>query len=100
MLPSFAYRAGVRPQRAQYPGQVSSPFEALPSALSSLSECLQTVTEALAAARTQDEVLGVVLQPALEALGAGAAAVLLVTEGDDRGSIRFVDERVSTGDRA
>lgn len=84
MLPSFAYRAGVRPQRAQYPGQVSSPFEALPSSLSSLSECLQTVTEALAAARTQDEVLGVVLQPALEALGAGAAAVLLVTEGDDR----------------
>lgn len=41
-----------------------------------LSERLQTVTETLAAARTEDEVLAVVLTPALEALGATALAAI------------------------
>ncbi|EYB67293.1 hypothetical protein DEIPH_ctg045orf0024 [Deinococcus phoenicis] len=44
----------------------------------SLGDHLQDVTEALAAARTQADVFGIVLRPALEALGALAGAVLLV----------------------
>ncbi|MGY2893210.1 GAF domain-containing protein [Deinococcus sp. UYEF24] len=54
------------------------PPEASPSR--SLAEHLQDVTEALAAARTQAEVLSVVLKPALQALGAVSGAVLLVSE--------------------
>jgi signal transduction histidine kinase len=50
------------------------------SSAPSLSEHLQDVTEALAAARTQAEVLSVVLTPALQALGAVGGAVLLVDE--------------------
>ena len=46
----------------------------------SLNEHLQNVTEALAAARTQVEVLDVVLTPAMQALGALAGGVLLVDE--------------------
>ena len=45
-----------------------------------MNEHLQNVTEALAAARTQAEVLDVVLTPALQALGALAGGVLLVEE--------------------
>ncbi len=56
--------------------------EALRTPPSSLAEHLQDVTETLAAARTQDEVFGIVLRPALQALGAIAGAVLLV---DKRG---------------
>ncbi|CAM4398255.1 GAF domain-containing protein [Deinococcus marmoris] len=58
------------------------PLEASPSP--SLAEHLQDVTEALAAARTQAEVLDVVLAPALQALGAVAGAVLLVDEAAGR----------------
>jgi signal transduction histidine kinase len=53
-----------------------TPLETAPS----LAEHLQDVTEALAAARTQAEVLEVVLRPALQALGAVGGAVLLVDE--------------------
>jgi len=45
---------------------------------SPLSEQLQAVTEALAATRTREDVLGVVLHSALRALDAVAGAVLLV----------------------
>lgn len=50
----------------------------------SLSERLQAVTEALAAARNQQEVFGVVLTPALQALDAVAGAVLLVDQTGTR----------------
>jgi signal transduction histidine kinase len=50
----------------------------------SLSECLQSVTEALAATRTLAEVFGIVLHPALQALGAVAGVVLLVNDRGDR----------------
>ena len=50
----------------------------------SLAERLQQVTEALAAANTPTEVFAVVLQPALEALGAVAGAVLLLNPAGDR----------------
>ncbi|MFC5849346.1 sensor histidine kinase [Deinococcus petrolearius] len=49
-----------------------------------LSERLQAVTEALAAAATPDAVFGVVLKPALQALDAIAGTVLLVTDAGDR----------------
>jgi signal transduction histidine kinase len=52
----------------------------LPDATLSLNEHLQNVTEALAAARTQAEVLDVVLRPALAALSALAGGVLLADE--------------------
>ena len=58
------------------PDASSSPLETPLSR----SEHLQEVTEALAAARTQAEVLGVVLRPALKALGALAGGVLLIDE--------------------
>ncbi|MGY2897169.1 GAF domain-containing protein [Deinococcus sp. UYEF24] len=45
-----------------------------------LNEHLHDVMEALAAARTQTEILDVVLRPALQALGAVGGAVLLVDE--------------------
>lgn len=45
-----------------------------------MTDHLQGVTEALAAARTQASVLDAALRPALRALGAVAAAVLLVDE--------------------
>jgi len=51
-----------------------------PEVTVSMHEYLQDVTEALAAARTRTEVLGVVLTPALQALGALAGGVLLVDE--------------------
>ncbi|WP_158263813.1 GAF domain-containing protein [Deinococcus arcticus] len=57
-----------------------SPSAASPEATSVLSERLQAVTEALAAAQTQSEVFAVVLTPALQALDARAGAVLLVDE--------------------
>ena len=47
-----------------------------------LSVRLQEVTEQLAAARSQAEVFEVVLQPAMQALGAVAATVLLVQDHD------------------
>lgn len=50
----------------------------------SFSECLQSVTEALAATRTLAEVFGIVLHPALQALGAVAGVVLLVNDRGDR----------------
>ncbi|MFB9994937.1 GAF domain-containing protein [Deinococcus oregonensis] len=50
----------------------------------SLSQHLQAVTEALAAAHTQEEVLQIVLTPALQALNAIAGAVLLVNETGER----------------
>ncbi|WP_295816567.1 ATP-binding protein [uncultured Deinococcus sp.] len=59
---------------------MSSPLLPAPS----LSERLQNVTEALAAARTPHEVFDVVLAPALEALDAVAGAVLLVNAVDGR----------------
>lgn len=46
----------------------------------SLSERLQSVTEALAAVRTQQDVFRVVLTPALQAVDAVAGAVLLVDQ--------------------
>nr|WP_246580644.1 GAF domain-containing protein [Deinococcus aestuarii] len=49
-----------------------------------MSERLQDVTEALAAARTPEEVFEVVLEPALDALEAIAGAVLLVGASGDR----------------
>jgi len=57
----------------------------------SLSEHLQDVTEALAVARTQVEVLDVVLRPALEALSALAGGVLLLDENSR--SLRLVAHR-------
>jgi signal transduction histidine kinase len=54
------------------------PLEA--SAALSLAEHLQDVTAAMAAARTQTEIVDVVLRPALQALGAIGGAVLLVDE--------------------
>ena len=66
------------------PDASSGPLEATPS----LNEHLQDVTEALAAARTQAEVLDVVLRPALQALGALAGGVLLVDE--DGHTLRLV----------
>lgn len=54
------------------PSTVSTP------AFLALSEHLQQVTEALAAVHSQDEVLPVVLKPAMAALKAVAGAVLLV----------------------
>ncbi|WP_407572878.1 GAF domain-containing protein [Deinococcus altitudinis] len=62
-------------------------FKLLEAALL-LNEHLQNVTEALAAARTQAEVLDVVLKPALKSLGALAGGVLLVDE--DMHSLRLV----------
>ncbi|MFC4637461.1 GAF domain-containing protein [Deinococcus hohokamensis] len=50
-----------------------------PAASQALSERLQRVTEALAAARRQDEVFAVVMEAALGALEAVAGAVLLVS---------------------
>ncbi len=50
----------------------------------SLTEHLQRVTEALAAATTPAEVFTVVLEPALQALNAIAGAVLLVNEAGDQ----------------
>lgn len=61
----------------------SQPAAVLPPS-PSLSEQLQNVTEALAAARTREEVFGVVLHPALEALKAVAGAVLLVDDSGQR----------------
>ncbi|KEF34125.1 hypothetical protein RDMS_08835, partial [Deinococcus sp. RL] len=55
-----------------------------PSPLPSLAEQLQDVTEALAAARTAQEVYRVVLSPALTALGAIAGAVLLLSASGER----------------
>ncbi|MFB9993907.1 ATP-binding protein [Deinococcus oregonensis] len=56
-----------------------SSHSAAPSAVPlSFSERLQAVTEAFAASRTQEDVFGVILTPALEALNAVAGAVLLV----------------------
>ncbi|WP_407572914.1 GAF domain-containing protein [Deinococcus altitudinis] len=52
----------------------------IPEASLPLHEHLQAVTESLAAARTQAEVLDVVLKPALRALSALAGGVLLVNE--------------------
>ncbi|BDP44899.1 hypothetical protein DAETH_48680 (plasmid) [Deinococcus aetherius] len=63
---------------------MSSQPEAPPTSPLSLSERLQTVTEALATARTQNDVFGVVLTPAREALEAVAGAVLLVDEAGIR----------------
>ncbi len=54
-----------------------------PAAPSSLAEHLQDVTEALAAATSSAQVFGVVLRPALEAVGAVAGAVLLVGPAGD-----------------
>ncbi|THF69736.1 GAF domain-containing protein [Deinococcus sp. Arct2-2] len=48
--------------------------------LSALTVQLQVVTQALAAAQTQSEVLDIVLRPALKALGAIAGAVLLIDQ--------------------
>ena len=62
---------------------MTSPLDAsadVPEASLPLHEHLQAVTEALAAARTQAEVLDVVLKPALQALRALAGGVLLVGE--------------------
>ncbi|THF70255.1 PAS domain S-box protein [Deinococcus sp. Arct2-2] len=47
----------------------------------SLSKRLQDVTELLAAAQTQDDVFDVVLKPALEAVGAISAVILLLSSG-------------------
>ena len=55
-----------------------------PAAPSSLAEHLQDVTEALAAATSSAQVFGVVLRPALAAVGAVAGAVLLVGPAGDR----------------
>ncbi|WP_216329542.1 GAF domain-containing protein [Deinococcus aestuarii] len=49
-----------------------------------LSEHLQAVTEALAAAQTPEQVFGVILTPALDALNAIAGAVLLVDDAGTR----------------
>ncbi|GMA15469.1 hypothetical protein GCM10025871_18000 [Deinococcus metallilatus] len=57
---------------------------AAPPSFPSLGERLQNLTEALAAARTPQEVFGIVLRPALGALGAVAGAVLLVSGAGDR----------------
>ncbi len=54
-----------------------------PAAPSSLAEHLQDATEALAAATSSAQVFGVVLRPALEAVGAVAGAVLLVGPAGD-----------------
>ncbi|BDP44251.1 hypothetical protein DAETH_42200 (plasmid) [Deinococcus aetherius] len=56
----------------------------------SLSQRLQDLTEALAAAGTRDDVFRVVLHPALEALSAVAGAVLLVSAAGDRLEIAAV----------
>ena len=54
-----------------------------PSSLS-LSGRLQEVTEALAAAQTQDAVFGIVLTSALQALDAITGTVLLIDDGGER----------------
>ena len=59
-------------------------MEAAASTPPSLSERLQDVTESLAAAMTQQDVFDVVLQQALDAVGALAGAVLLVSAGGTR----------------
>lgn len=63
----------------------------LPEATLSLNEHLQNVTELLAAARTQAEVLDMMLTPALEALRALAGGVLLVDE--DSHTLRLVADQ-------
>ncbi len=55
-----------------------SEHSAVETAFLSLSEHLQEATEALATVRTQDEVLALMLHPALAALNARAGTVLLV----------------------
>ncbi|ADV67869.1 PAS domain S-box protein [Deinococcus maricopensis] len=59
------------------------PEQSVADAPPALSERLQDVTEALAAARTADDVYRVVLHPALDALNAIAGAVLLVNDAGD-----------------
>ncbi|THF69728.1 GAF domain-containing protein [Deinococcus sp. Arct2-2] len=63
---------------------MSFPSSSEASARVSLSQRLQTVTEALAAAQTQADVLEIVLTPALNALDAIAGAVLLVDSSGQR----------------
>ncbi|UQN08296.1 ATP-binding protein [Deinococcus sp. QL22] len=55
-----------------------------PTTTPALSERLQAVTEALAAARTQEDVFEIVLTPALEAMSAIAGVVMLVDETGER----------------
>ena len=59
---------------------MTSPADSSSKLPITLTEHLQDVTEALVAARTQAEVLYVVLRPALQALAALAGGVLLVDE--------------------
>lgn len=63
---------------------MSSQALSTPTLPPSLSERLQAVTEALAAARTQRDVFEIVLTPALQALSAIAGAVLLVDSTGER----------------
>jgi len=72
--------AGFSSGANQYPEQVSSDFVTPSRVPLSFSERLQAVTEALAAARTQADVFGIVLAPALDALHALAGTVLLVDD--------------------
>ncbi|UQN08988.1 ATP-binding protein [Deinococcus sp. QL22] len=58
------------------------PDPAPPAGRESLSERLQSVTESLAAATSPAAVFQIVLEPALQALGAIAGAVLLVKENE------------------
>ncbi|AFZ69189.1 ATP-binding protein [Deinococcus peraridilitoris] len=71
-----------------------SPTTAPPSAASQRADHLiarlQDVTEQLAAARTQEQVFVIVLQPALQALKALAGVVLLVNAAKDRLEIAAV----------
>ena len=59
------------------PGSDLGPF-------ASLARDLQEITEALAAASTEREVIEIVLTPAVQALGAVAGIVLLVDQTDQQ----------------
>jgi len=63
---------------------MTSPPEADLGPFSSLAERLQEITEALAATNTQQEVVEIVLTPAIRSLGAIAGVVLLVDQADQQ----------------
>ncbi len=68
----------------RYPDPVPSHFAVPLGVHLSFSDRLQAVTEALAAARTQEDVFGIVLTPVMEALDAISGAVLLVNGSNKR----------------
>ncbi|MFC4640379.1 ATP-binding protein [Deinococcus hohokamensis] len=74
------------------PGSALEPF-------ASLAEHLQQITEALAATRTEREVIEIVLTPAVNTLGAIAGIVLLVDQTDHQmkiaGSQGYKDETLT-----